>query len=180
MADTLVERLTGQTTASDVPIEIQIVLPVEALISPDSPLPAQIPGHGPVPVELLSTDEGRTTWRRLVTHDGIIIGGDSHRRRFTGQLAALIRARDGHRCREPYCDAPIRHIDHIRRWRELGRTEYSNGRGLCEFHNHVREIDGWTARTTIRGIETSTPTGHLYTSEIGTLASIPQEQHGAA
>jgi hypothetical protein len=142
MADTLVERLTRQATASDVPLEVQIVVPVEALVDPASPLPAQIPGHGPVPVDLLATGEGRRTWRRLITRDGIVIGGDSNRRRFTGQLAALIRARDGHRCREPYCDAPIRHIDHIRRWADLGRTEYDNGRGLCEFHNHVRETPG--------------------------------------
>ncbi|MHA6782187.1 DUF222 domain-containing protein [Pseudonocardia saturnea] len=180
MADTLVERLTGQATASDVPVEIQVVVPVEALVDPGSPLPAQVPGHGPVPVDLLATGEGRKTWRRLVAREGIVIGGDSRRRRFTGQLAALIRARDGHRCREPYCDAPIRHIDHIRRWSELGRTEFENGRGLCEFHNHVRESSGWKTRVTTRGITTTTPTGHTYASDIGNLAGIRQEQHDAA
>jgi hypothetical protein len=180
MADTLVERLTGQAVAADVPVEIQIVVPVEALLDPGSPLPAQVPGHGPVPVDLLATGEGRKTWRRLLTRDGIVIGSDSRRRRFTGRLAALIRARDGHRCREPYCDAPIRHIDHIRRWAELGRTEFDNGRGLCEFHNHVRESPGWRAEATAQRITTTTPTGHMYTSEIGNLTGIPQEQHDAA
>jgi hypothetical protein len=183
MADTLVERLTGQTLATDVPVEIQILIPVEALLDPTSPLPAQVPGHGPVPADLLATGAGRTTWRRLVTRDGIVIGGDSRRRRFTGQLAALIRARDGGRCREPYCDAPIRHIDHIRRWAENGRTEYDNGRGLCEFHNHVRETPGWQARTTTRGIETTTPTGHTYESDIRTpigQSDNPPKQHDAA
>ncbi|MHA6779909.1 DUF222 domain-containing protein [Pseudonocardia saturnea] len=180
MADTLVERLTGQALAADVPVEIQVVVPVEALVDPDSPLPAQVPGHGPVPVDLLATGEGRKTWRRLVTREGIVIGGDSRRRRFTGLLAALIRARDGHRCREPYCDAPIRHIDHIRRWADRGRTEFDNGRGLCEFHNHVRETPGWTARATTHGITTTTPTGHTYTSEIGDVAGVRQEHSGAA
>jgi hypothetical protein len=177
MADTLVERLTGQTHATDVPVEIQILIPVETLVDPASPLPVQIPGHGPVPADLL-TGEGRKTWRRLVTRDGIVIGGDSRRRRFTGQLAALIRARDGGRCREPYCDAPIRHIDHIRRWAENGRTEFDNGRGLCEFHNHVRETPGWKARTTTRGIETTTPTGKAYTSETGTSSGYPRTSPG--
>ncbi|MHA6785160.1 DUF222 domain-containing protein [Pseudonocardia saturnea] len=183
MADTLVERLTGQALASDVAVEIQIVVPVEALVDPGSPLPAQVPGHGPVPVDLLTTGEGQKTWRRLVTREGIVIGGDSRRRLFTGRLAALIRARNGGRCREPYCDAPIRHIDHIRRWTDGGRTEYENGRGLCAFHNHVRETRGWTARTTRRGIETTTPTGHVYTSETGTPAGtshISPEHHDAA
>ena len=34
MADTLVERLTGQTTAQDVGFEVGIQLPVGALIDP--------------------------------------------------------------------------------------------------------------------------------------------------
>jgi hypothetical protein len=107
------------------------------------PLPPQIAGHGPVPAaiarELLATTAGRKTFRRLITHDGIVIGGDSRRRTFDGALETFIRARDGNRCTAPYCDAPIRHIDHVRRWTDGGRTEFANGRGLCEFHNHARE-----------------------------------------
>jgi len=144
MADTLVERLTGQAKAEDIDVEVQIVVPVEALLDPTSPLPAQIPGHGPIPVDLLATGEGRKVWRRLFTRDGIVIGGDSVQRTFTGALASLIKTRDGGRCTAPYCDAPIRHIDHIIRWSDGGRTEFDNGRGLCEFHNHLREI-GTTA-----------------------------------
>ena len=144
MADTLVERLTGQATAEDVDIQVHIMVPVESLLDPDSPLPAEIPGYGPVPVDLLATGEGRKTWRRLIIRDGIVIGGDSVQRTFTGVLANLINARDGGRCTAPYCDAPIRHYDHIIRWRDGGRTEFDNGRGLCAFHNHLREI-GTTA-----------------------------------
>ena len=33
MADTLVERLTGQTTAADLNIELQIMMPLDALIN---------------------------------------------------------------------------------------------------------------------------------------------------
>ncbi|MGE3288167.1 MAG: DUF222 domain-containing protein, partial [Pseudonocardia sp.] len=140
MADTLVERLTrpaghpghGHTAgggaegadggaeragavrvAAGVVAEIQIVVPVEALLDPASPLPAQIPGHGPVPVAPVLGSPGRKVWRRLLTRDGLVIGGDSRQRAFTGTLATLIRARDGHRCREPHCDAPIRHLDHV-------------------------------------------------------------------
>ena len=141
LADTLVERLTGQTTAGDVNVEVQILVPVESLLDPTSPLPAQIAGHGPIPAdiarEMLHT--GKKTLRRLVTRDGIVIGGDSRRRAFDGVLETFIRARDGNRCTEPYCDAPIRHIDHKERWADGGRTEFVNGRGLCEFHNHARE-----------------------------------------
>ncbi|MDQ4116816.1 MAG: 13E12 repeat family protein, partial [Actinomycetota bacterium] len=47
MADTLIERVTGQTTADDVNVEVQIVVPIEALVDPGSNLPGEIPGHGP-------------------------------------------------------------------------------------------------------------------------------------
>jgi Domain of unknown function (DUF222) len=143
LADTLVERLTGQTTAGDVAVEVQVVVPVEALLDPDNPLPAQIAGHGPIPADiardLLTTTAGKKTFRRLVTRDGVVIGGDSRRRTFDGVLETLIRARDGNRCTAPYCDAPIRHIDHKERWTDGGPTEFTNGNGLCEFHNHARE-----------------------------------------
>ncbi len=162
MADTLVERITGQATADSVGIDVQVVVPVEALVDPKSPLPAQIPGHGPVPLDLLATAKGRKTWRRLVSRRGIVLGGDSRRRTFTGQLADLIKARDGHRCSEPFCDSPIRHVDHIQRWSDGGRTEFDNGRGLCEFHNYLRENPGWNVERTPRGVRSTTPTGHSY------------------
>jgi hypothetical protein len=124
-------------------VEVQVLMPVEALLDPDNPLPAHIAGHGPIPAdtarELLATTAGQKTLHRLVTRDGIVIGGDSRRRTFDGALETFIRARDGNRCTAPYCDAPIRHIDHIERWADGGRTEFTNGRGYCAFHNHARE-----------------------------------------
>jgi Domain of unknown function (DUF222) len=176
MADTLVERLTGQATADDVNVEVQVLVPVDALLDPDSELPAIIPGHGPIPLERILTHHGTTSIRRLLTRDGIIIGGDSKQRAFTGVLATFIRARDGGRCREPYCDAPIRHLDHIQRSAEDGRTEFGNGRGLCEAHNYVREMPGWGAKKAGGTIVTTTPTGHQYESGVGirTTASQPR------
>jgi hypothetical protein len=158
MADTLVERVTGQAVATDVGVEVQVVVPVEALLDPESPLPAEIPGHGPV-----ATGEGRKTLRRLITSEGVVIGGDSRQRTFTGLLARLVRARAGNRCTEPYCDAPVRHVDHIHRDAEGGVTDLDNGRGVCEFHNHVREQAGWrVARGPDGRVRTTTPTGHTY------------------
>ncbi|MFL6046008.1 MAG: DUF222 domain-containing protein, partial [Propionibacteriaceae bacterium] len=71
MADTLVERLTGQTTAADVNLELQIMMPLQTLLDPSSATPAMIPGYGPLPTDLardiLITSQGRKWWRRLFT-----------------------------------------------------------------------------------------------------------------
>lgn len=77
--------------------------------------------------------------RRLLTDQGIVIGGDSRKRTSTGLLATLVRARAGHRCTEPYCDAPRPHRTRRRRW-----THHVGERArVCQFHNHVREQPGW-------------------------------------
>jgi len=140
MADTLVERLTGTTPTEPVTaVEIQVLVPIGSLVNTDGPLPTELPGFGPVPAEFL-TEPGHTTWRRLITEDGIVIGADSRRRTFTGALADVIRSRDRGRCTSPHCDAPIEHLDHLHRWSEGGRTTLTNGAGTCAFHNLVREI----------------------------------------
>jgi hypothetical protein len=156
MADTLVERLTGQTTAADVNIELHLLMPLDALLNPHNASAAEIAGHGPVPAgiarDILHTTRGRRWWRRLFTApaDGPIIAADRLRRRFDGPLATLIRLRD-RTCRDPYCDAPIRHLDHVHRGVDGGPTTLANGRGLCERGNYVREMPGWTATVTNDG-----------------------------
>lgn len=101
---------------------------------------------------------------------GPIVGGDPARRRFTGWLADLIKLRD-QSCRNPYCGAPIRHIDHIARHSDGGPTSYSNGRGVCERCNYVREMPGWQINIINAGmldkshsIMITTPTVHHYLS----------------
>jgi hypothetical protein len=148
MADTLVERLTGQTAATDVPVELQITIPLDALTgqrgaeSPQVPrstrlVPsvvadtdtsvAQLVGGGLLPAELaweiITSSRAAKWWRRLFTAPttGALIGGDPRRRRFDGFLAELIKLRD-QRCRTPYCDAPVREFDHIHRWTDGGPT----------------------------------------------------------
>ena len=65
---------------------------------------------------------------------GNVVGIGKRIRRFTGKLAELVRLRD-QTCRMPYCDAQIRHLDHIVEYRHGGQTTLSNGQGLCERHN---------------------------------------------
>src|SRR6476661_2956594 len=141
MADTLVERVTGQARAADVNIEVQITIPLQALTDPTSARTATLAGHGPLPGDLarqiIGSSQGRRWWRRLFTGPtGQLVGGDPHRRRFDGWLGKLIALRDQH-CRDPYCDAPIRHLDHLHRHTDAGTTTLANGRGVCARGNLV-------------------------------------------
>ena len=106
--------------------------------------------------------------RRLYTAPGTgeLTSMDSRARLFPPGLRRLIQARDD-TCRTPYCDAPIRHFDHIIPWHRGGPTTQANGAGLCEACNHTKETPGWTAKPrpgTRHSIEIRTPTGHTYHS----------------
>ncbi len=115
------------------------------------------------------TDKAFNVWlRRLYTAPGTgeLTAMDSRARLFPPGLRRLIQARDD-TCRTPYCDAPIRHIDHIIPWHHGGPTTQANGAGLCEACNHTKETPGWTAKPrpgTRHSIEIRTPTGHTYQS----------------
>jgi len=175
MADTFVERITGQVTAADVNAELQILLPIDALLDASDQTVAELDGYGPLPADIardiFASSKGRKWWRRLYAAPvGGPIGGDPDRRHFDGFMKKLIMIRD-RVCRDPYCDAAIRHIDHIQRYSEGGPTIYSNGRGTCERGNYMREMPGWTIEIISSGfdgqrhtIELTTPTGHTYLS----------------
>ncbi|MGY2743170.1 DUF222 domain-containing protein [Arthrobacter sp. UYCu723] len=81
------------------------------------------------------------TWlRRLYTAPGSgdLVAMDSRARLFPAGLRRFLQARDD-TCRTPYCDAPIRHMDHVIPWSEGGATTAANGSGLCEACNHTKE-----------------------------------------
>jgi hypothetical protein len=112
--------------------------------------------------------ELKTWFRRLYTAPGTgdLVGMDSRRRLFPAPLRRFIQIRDD-TCRTPYCDAPIRHHDHIVPWHDDGPTTLANGAGLCEACNHTKELPGWKTQTRPgprHTIELTTPTGHTYRS----------------
>ena len=183
MADTLVERVTGQSAAEAVPLEITLVMPAESLLG-GADEPGMLPGGHPVPSafarQLVAAcdDAGAAlALRRLFTSpDGTqLVAMDSRRRTFDGQLRRFITLRD-QSCRTPWCDAPIRHADHVTPDRAGGATSSANGQGLCEACNQAKESPGWASRTTAGGplttwpgvpphrVRVSTPTGHTYDS----------------
>ncbi|MHA7200570.1 HNH endonuclease, partial [Arthrobacter alkaliphilus] len=125
--------------------------------------------------------------RRLFTapKTGELLAADSRARFFPPGMRRFIQARDD-TCRTPYCDAPIRHFDHIIPWHQGGATSLANGAGLCEACNHTKELPGWTTQTrptktstaqthpaTPHVLEIRTPTGHHYRSTAPSLPGTP-------
>lgn len=178
MADTLVERVTGQVAAGAVPVEVTLVMDEGSLTGTDD-APAFLERYGPVPAPLarqwlLDLPEDVSCWvRRLFTSptSGQLVALDTTRRLFTGLLRRFLVLRD-QTCRTPWCDAPIRQVDHVRPAADGGPTSAVNGQGLCEACNHTKQASGWSALVgpaTAKGrtagvIETLTPTGHRYKS----------------
>jgi Domain of unknown function (DUF222)/HNH endonuclease len=176
-ADTLIERTTG-TPGGVTGVEINLLMTDRTLLHGGSE-PARIPGYGTVPgawartmvTSAEQTEEGQEfkTWiRRLYTapRTGDLVAMDSRRRLFPAPLRRFIHIRDD-TCRTPYCDAPIRHHDHIIPWHDGGPTSLANGAGLCEACNHTKELPGWKAKPRPgprHTIELTTPTGHTYYS----------------
>ncbi|MFF1829493.1 HNH endonuclease [Paenarthrobacter sp. NPDC058040] len=182
MADTLVERLTG-TPSGYSGIDLHIVMTDRTLLQGDSE-PARLTGYGVVPAEwarqLLTrgtygTGQGDSqlrdfnVWlRRLYTAPvtGELLATDSRARFFPPGMRRFVETRD-HLCRTPYCDAPIRHYDHIIPWAQGGQTTLTNAAGLCEHCNHTKENPGWSAKPQPgkrHTLHVTTPTGHSYHS----------------
>jgi hypothetical protein len=172
MADTLVERVTGQATAGTVPVEVQLVMSEETLFG-GGDVPGDLAGAGPIPAGVarnLVTDPDAKVWLRRVyarPADGSLVAMDSQRRQFPKGMRRALQLRD-RTCRTPWCGAPIRHADHVVPVAEGGKTSAANGQGLCEACNYTKQAPGWAARPGPAGaghdVEITTPTGHTYTS----------------
>jgi hypothetical protein len=101
---------------------------------------------------------------------------DTRRRLFTTNQRKFIALRD-QTCRTPWCDAPIRHTDHVRPANHGGKTSVSNGAGLCAACNFAKQAPGWTARPGPSGhIDLITPTGHHYRSRPPALPRTRQKR----
>jgi hypothetical protein len=174
MADTLVERLTGQQAAGDVPVEINLVMTDQTLLSagPRRDEPAQLLGYGPVPPEIArdlvyGPSAQVPRWlRRLYTapDTGELVALESRRRCFTAGQRRYVQLRD-RTCRTPWCDAPIRHIDHLLPHADGGPTDVRNAAGSCAACNYNKDAPGWATAATRNGeIVTTTPPGRQYRS----------------
>ncbi len=170
MADTLVERVTGQAKADAVPVHVNLTVSDEALLAGGTE-PAWLADLGPVPAASArnlvdtATQDAIATLRRLyVASTGRLMSMDSVSTAFPKNLALFLDLRD-QTCRTPWCDAPIRHHDHVRSLLAGGPTTADNGQGLCAQCNYAKEAPGWSARPIgppgeQHQVETTLPTGH--------------------
>ncbi|WP_109471913.1 HNH endonuclease [Ornithinimicrobium cavernae] len=194
-ADLFAERLTGKKPADDVDIELGLVMTDTALLGLDETA-ARLEHFGPLPAPMARdllrgrrdgtteepedpTDAGAlrraateaVVWLRRLYADpvtGVLTSQDSRRRLFTGALRRFLVARD-QVCRTPWCDAPVRHADHILPFARGGTTTEDNGQGTCEACNYDKEAPGWRHETVESGegahvVRVTTPTGHTYES----------------
>lgn len=195
MADELVRRALGsqssdgddETTCSGRStrsVDLNLVMSHEALLG-TSDDEARLAGFGPIPAELAreivanALGRGEEVWlRRLYASPttGELVAMDSRARLFPAGLARLIKLRDQF-CRSPWCDAPIRHVDHVIRHEADGPTSATNGQGLCEACNYAKEAPRWRARPGQGGtVTTTTPTGHSTTTRPPPIITITRRQ----
>lgn len=140
--------------------DIGLLVPVNPDVST-----AYIPNAGPITAtagfdylnELLDNDV-LVKYKRIFTSatTGEVLAMDSRSRLFPKALAELIRLRD-RTCRGPYCNAPITHIDHIKRHAQGGPTTLTNAQGLCARCNLAKEALTVTHTTTTPNTTSTTP-----------------------
>jgi hypothetical protein len=174
---------SSESSATDV-IEILLVMTDAALLGGDDE-PALIsdndaggsnPAADLIPAQAardLVREAGTVFLRRLYADpaSGQLVAMESSRRVFDGHLRRMLVLRD-RTCRTPWCDAPIRHGDHVVDHADGGATSLDNGQGLYERCNQTKNLPGWTAATVSTGLDpggghvvrTTTPTGRAYSS----------------
>ncbi|MGV8871344.1 MAG: HNH endonuclease [Rhodococcus sp. (in: high G+C Gram-positive bacteria)] len=177
MADLVFERITGASATQGPPVTVDIVISDSTLLA-GGDTSAYLHGYGDIPSDVarqLISDaldnETHVALRRLYAHptSGALTAVESTSRAFPTALGRLIDLRD-RTCRTPWCDAPIRHHDHIRPHSTGGRTSAENGAGLCAACNFAKEGEGWTAeawrdkRNARHRYRLISPTGHSYDS----------------
>ncbi len=154
-------------------VSVQLVMTDRTLLAGDDE-PAYLLGYGIVPAgwarDLLRDTAADVFLRRLYTAPGTgrLLAADAKARLVTGALRQVLIGRD-QRCRTPWCDAPIRHLEHHTAWDQGGETTETNCGGGCEKCNYTKQAPGWSARASTppgqrHTVHTTTPTGHVYQS----------------
>ncbi|RAX45523.1 HNH endonuclease, partial [Arthrobacter sp. AQ5-05] len=150
-ADVLVDRVTGRQPGEGVKIILNLVMNDRTLFQGSSE-PAHLIGYGTVPstwarMAVAGRDpqdkeryRGLVSLKRIYTHPdtGSLVAMDSRSRQFPTALKDLISIRDRY-CRTPWCNAPIKHFDHVVQHSRGGPTSEANSAGRCAGCNQTKE-----------------------------------------
>jgi hypothetical protein len=181
MADTLIERVTGREPgkADEVPVTINLLVSDQTLLvggdQPGTVVEGMASGAGTVPGPVARHlvahgIDADAAWLRAIYVDprGRLLATTSTSRFHPPGLAQLLRVREQGICGTSWCDAPVRHIDHVTPHAEGGATSLDNGQGLCARCNHAKQAPGWVQQVIEvdgrHAVETTTPTGHTTVS----------------
>lgn len=200
-ADLLVGTLLGRDEAMDpVRLDIGLIITDHALFSPRRGDIAHLEGDGVIPAEAVREElreplsalardfdavlgehaaDAELQLRTIYEHPvvGELVAVESHSRAFPAGLARLIRWRDL-TCRGPFCDAPIRQMDHIDPVSAGGETTLENGQGLCAWCNDTENQASMVER--VAELDGHRVEGHRveWTSPLGTTRITSPESYG--
>jgi|GEM_PF-1548421 len=165
-------RAAGRTTGNlgVVPVTIDLVISDRALLGNGEEPATVLSGGasrncGPIPAAVArvlianglaaQSSEQPLVWlRKLYANDrGALVATSSRQRFHPDGLATMLRLRDQGICRTPWCDAPIRHSDHITPWSQGGATTFDNSAGQCVRCNQSKDAPGWNAQTTAKDVD---------------------------
>ncbi|QSR25363.1 HNH endonuclease [Nocardioides aromaticivorans] len=189
MSDLMVARVTGVAdtgtpeAASAVPVTVDVVISDESLAGGHAP--AEVSADG-VPAEVVPAEVARNllaqaidqpadseviSWFRCLYRNrlGRLVAMTTRSRFHTKAMGEFLALRGAGICAIPFCDAPVRHNDHITPVADGGDTTVEDGQGLCQTCNHAKQAPGWRQHQTgherdRHQVETITPTGHRYTA----------------
>ncbi|MGP9538685.1 DUF222 domain-containing protein [Brachybacterium sp. AOP43-C2-M15] len=145
-------------------LDVGIVITETALLGQDDDAEtALLEGYGTLPAHIVQDtllgrppghlrhdeaehpdEEVSAFFRRLYAapRAGDLVAMESTARAFPAGLARMLRWRDT-TCRTPWCNATIRHSDHVVPVQHGGPTSYANGQGLCARCNLLKEHGLW-------------------------------------
>ncbi|CUU54670.1 protein of unknown function (DUF222) [Parafrankia irregularis] len=139
-ADTLVDRITGRTPLRPLPCDVQVIVPITALLGLGEE-PGEIPGFGPIPADIARDLAMRptSTWRRMLVDPlGALIEVADRRHPSPAQVRH-VRARN-RTCVHPGCTrrATRTDTDHTTPYAAGGPTIVVNLGPLCLKHHRLR------------------------------------------
>lgn len=135
----------------ETPVNLEVIVPLDALLDPDSTAVAYLPGFGPISADHardIAAAEG-TTIHRLLTDpaDGRCVERSVASYRPDAAMLAQLRAAD-RTCRSPGCRRAVAHAqpDHVQPWQESRWTSEANLAYEHSYHHNNLTLKLWTSQ----------------------------------